>query len=291
MGHKAGFVSIIGKPNVGKSTLMNAMIGEKLSIITPKAQTTRHRIRGIISDDDFQVVFSDTPGLLKSNYKLHEAMMAVVKESVEDADMLLFMVELGEKPENHDFIRLVDEAEVPVLLLISKIDLAKDNELIEAIAAWGQASPKAKVIPVSAREGINLGQVMQTIIDALPESPPYFPKEDITDRPLRFFVAETIREKIFLYYRREIPYATTVIVDSYQEGEQLDRIHALIFVERDSQKAILLGHEGKAIKKVGIESRKEIEEFIGKQIYLELTVKVSKDWRNSHEMLKRYGYE
>ncbi len=291
MGHKAGFVSIVGKPNVGKSTLMNAMVGEKLSIITPKAQTTRHRIRGIISDEDFQIVFSDTPGLLKSNYKLHEAMMALVKESLEDADLLLFIVELGERSDGHDYLDLINNINIPVLLLINKIDLAQENEVADAIITWTKATPKATVMPVSALTGINLGQVMRTIIDAMPESPPYFPKEDMTDRPVRFFVAETIREKIFLHYRREIPYATTVIVDKYKEEDQIDRIHALIFVERDSQKAIILGHEGKAIKKVGIEARRDIEEFIGKHVYLELTVKVSDDWRNNPEMLKRYGYE
>jgi len=288
--HKAGFVSIIGKPNVGKSTLMNALVGEKLSIITPKAQTTRHRIRGIISDDEFQIVFSDTPGLLQSHYKLHEAMMDFVNQSLEDADIVLFLVELHETPENHDFVDLIRNIRTPVLLVINKADMAKDDELIIAEKKWKEAVPIAQVIMVSALQGLNLGRLMQTIIDLLPESPPFFPKEEMTDRSLRFLVAETIREKIFMYYRKEIPYSTTVVVESYKEEESIDRIRALIFVERETQKAILLGHQGKSIKKVGIEARKEIEEFLDKQVYLELTVKVSKDWRNNPEMLKRYGY-
>jgi len=290
MNHKAGFVSIIGKPNVGKSTLMNALIGEKLSIITPKAQTTRHRIRGIISDDEFQIVFSDTPGLLKSHYKLHEAMMDFVNESLEDADIVLFMVEMHEKPENHDFIEIIQKISSPVILVVNKADLASGNELQIVEQAWRSLLPSANVILVSALQGLNLGKLMQTIIDLLPEGPPFFPKEEMTDRPLRFFVAETIREKIFMNYQKEIPYSTTVIVESYKEEENIDRIKALIFVERETQKAIILGHKGEAIKKIGIEARKEIEEFLDKQVYLELTVKVSKDWRNNPEMLKRYGY-
>lgn len=290
MTHKAGFVSIIGKPNVGKSTLMNAMVGEKLSIITPKAQTTRHRIRGIISDDEFQIIFSDTPGLLQSHYKLHESMMDFVNQSLEDADIVLFMVELHESPENHSFTDLIQDIKTPVLLVINKADLAKEEELILAEKNWKDAVPSAQIIMVSALQGLNLGRLMQTIIDLLPENPPFFPKEDMTDRPLRFFVAETIREKIFMNYRKEIPYSTTVVVESYKEEETIDRIRALIFVERETQKAILLGHKGEAIKRIGIEARKEIEEFLDKQVYLELTVKVSKDWRNNPEMLKRYGY-
>lgn len=290
MNHKAGFVSIIGKPNVGKSTLMNAMVGEKLSIITPKAQTTRHRIRGIISDEDFQVVFSDTPGLLQSHYKLHETMMEVVNEALEDADIVMFMVELHEKPESHDFVDVLNKVEVPVITVINKADMAKDNELLIAEQTWSDAMPNARIISISALQGLNLGKLMQTILDLIPESPAFFPKEELTDRTIRFMVAETIREKIFLNYRKEIPYSTTVIVDSYKEEENIDRIHALIFVERETQKAILLGHQGEAIKKVGIAARHDIEEFLNKQVYLELTVKVSKDWRNNPEMLKRYGY-
>jgi GTPase len=290
MGHKAGFVSIVGKPNVGKSTLMNAMVGEKLSIITPKAQTTRHRIRGIISDDEFQIIFSDTPGLLQSHYKLHEAMMNYVNESLEDADMVVFMVEMYEKPESHDFIAIAKDLKTPVIVVINKADLAKGDELLVAEKLWKEALPSANIILVSALQGLNLSKLMQIIIDLLPEGPPFFPKEEITDRNLRFLVAETIREKIFMNYRKEIPYSTTVVVESYKEEESIDRIRALIFVERETQKAILLGHQGKSIKKVGIESRKDIEEFIDKQVFLELTVKVSKDWRNNPEMLKRYGY-
>ena len=288
--HKAGFVSIIGNPNVGKSTLMNALVGEKLSIITPKAQTTRHRIRGIISDDEFQIVFSDTPGVLKSHYKLHEAMMDFVNESLEDADIVLYLVELHETPENHSFIDLIRDIKTPVLLVINKADLAKDEELITAEKLWKEAVPAAQIIMISALQGLNLGKLMQTIIDLLPESPPFFPKEEMTDRPLRFFVAETIREKIFMHYRKEIPYSTTVVVESYKEEDSIDRIRALIFVERETQKAILLGHKGESIRKIGIEARQEIEEFLNKQVYLELTVKVSKDWRNNPAMLKRYGY-
>jgi len=290
MNHKAGFVSIIGKPNVGKSTLMNALIGEKLSIISPKAQTTRHRIRGIISDDEFQIVFSDTPGLLKSHYKLQEAMMAFVKESLEDADIILFMVELHESPENHDYIETIQHVNTPVILVVNKADLASGNELHTIEQSWLTILPTANVIMISALHGLNLGKLMKTIIDLLPEGSPFFPKEEMTDRSLRFFVAESIREKIFMNYHKEIPYSTTVIVESYNEEENIDRIKALIFVERETQKAIILGHKGEAIKKIGIETRKELEEFLDKQVYLELTVKVSKDWRNNPEMLKRYGY-
>lgn len=290
MTHKAGFVSIIGKPNVGKSTLMNAMVGEKLSIITPKAQTTRHRIRGIVSDDDFQIVFSDTPGVLQAHYKLHEAMMEFVQESLEDADIVLFMIEFAEKPGTNSFVEALKDLKIPVIVLINKADLAKDNQLVEADQSWSEALPAAKIVLVSALQGLNLGILMRTIIDLLPESPPFFPKEEMTDRPLRFFVAETIREKIFMNYRKEIPYSTTVIVEDYKEEETIDRIRAIIFVERETQKAILLGHNGAAIKKVGTEARHDIEEFLNKHVYLDLTVKVSKDWRNNPEMLKRYGY-
>lgn len=290
MNHKAGFVSIIGKPNVGKSTLMNALVGEKLSIITPKAQTTRHRIRGIISDDEFQIIFSDTPGLMQSHYKLHDTMMDFVNESLEDADIVLFLVELHENPEKHDFTELIQNINTPVFLVINKADLAKDEELVLAEKQWKEAIPSAQIIMISALQGLNLGKLLQTIIDLLPENPPFFPKEDMTDRSLRFFVAETIREKIFMNYHKEIPYSTTVVVESYKEEETIDRIRALIFVERETQKAILLGHKGEAIKRIGIKARKEIEEFLDKQVYLELTVKVSKDWRNNPEMLKRYGY-
>jgi GTP-binding protein Era len=269
---------------------MNALVGEKLSIITKKAQTTRHRIRGIVSDDEFQIVFSDTPGLLQSHYKLHEAMMDFVNESLEDADIVLFMVELHENPEKHEFAGLVNGIKTPVLLIINKADLAAGDELITAEREWQKALPSAQIIMVSALQGLNLGKLMQNIIDLLPESPPFFPKEEMTDRPLRFFVAETIREKIFMHYRKEIPYSTTVIVESYKEEESIDRIRALIFVERETQKGILLGHKGEAIKRIGVEARKEIEEFLDKHVFLELTVKVSKDWRNNPEMLKRYGY-
>ncbi len=290
MTHKAGFVSIVGKPNVGKSTLMNAIVGERLSIITPKAQTTRHRIRGIISDEDFQIVFSDTPGLLQSHYKLHEFMMSAVNESLEDADIVLFMTELTEKPESSDVIEILNNIDIPVIVVINKADLAKDDELLLAEEVWSNAIPKATVILVSALQGLNLGKLMQIILDMLPEAPAFFPKEELTDRTIRFIVAEIIREKIFMNYKKEIPYSTTVIVDSYKEDENIDRIHALIFVERETQKAIILGHQGRAIKKVGIEARQDIEEFIDKKVYLELTVKVSKDWRNKPEMLRRYGY-
>lgn len=290
MTHKAGFVSIIGKPNVGKSTLMNAMVGEKLSIITPKAQTTRHRIRGIVSDDDFQIVFSDTPGLLQAHYKLHETMMEYVNESLEDADIMLYMIEFAERPGANNFVEVLKDLKIPVIVLINKADLAQDNELIEAEKIWSEALPDAKIVLISALAGLNLGSLMQTIINLLPESPPFFSKEDMTDRPLRFFVAETIREKIFMNFRKEIPYSTTVIVEDYKEEETIDRIRAIIFVERETQKAILLGHNGAAIKKVGIEARHDIEEFVNKHVYLDLTVKVSKDWRNNPEMLKRYGY-
>lgn len=289
--HKSGFVSIIGKPNVGKSTLMNALVGDKLSIITPKAQTTRHRIRGIVSDSEFQIVISDTPGLLKSHYKMHQMMMNQAVEALNDADIVLFIVEPGEQPENHEFLPLLLAINTPVVVVINKADTTTAPDLEIASARWKNVFNEGRVICISAMTAFNLGLLMQLIIDMLPEAPPYFAKDEITDRPVRFFAAEIIREKIFLYYRREIPYSTTVIVDSYKESEQIDRIYALVIVERESQKAILLGHEGKAIKKVGIEARKEIESLTGKQVHLELTVKVSKDWRNNQLQLKRLGYE
>lgn len=289
--HKSGFVSIIGKPNVGKSTLMNALVGDKLSIITPKAQTTRHRIRGIISDDDFQIIISDTPGLLKTHYKMHQLMMDHASEALNDADIILFVVEPGEHPDSHEFLRLLLATQTPVVVVINKADKSTDSDIEATAAIWKNVFNGGRVIAISALTAFNLGLLIQLIIDLLPEAPPYFPKEEITDRPMRFFAAEIIREKIFLFYRREIPYSTTVIVDSFKEAEQIDRIHAFIFVERESQKAILLGHQGKAIKKVGVEARKEIESFTGKQAYLELTVKVSKDWRNNQLHLQRLGFE
>ncbi len=243
---------------------MNAMVGEKLSIITPKAQTTRHRIRGIISDEDFQIVFSDTPGLLQSHYKLHEFMMNAINESLEDADIVLFMAELNEKPESSDIVEALNKIEIPLIVAVNKADIAKDDELQIAEKVWKETFPKATVILISALQGLNLGKLMQTIIDHLPEAPAFFPKEELTDRTIRFIVAEIIREKIFMNYKKEIPYSTTVIVNNYKEEENIDRIHALIFVERETQKAIILGHQGQAIKKIGIEARKDIEEFLNK---------------------------
>ncbi len=290
MSHKAGFVSIIGYPNTGKSTLMNALVGERLSIITPKAQTTRHRIMGILSDDDFQVVYSDTPGIIKPHYKLQKAMMSAVFASIEDADVMLLVSELGNAFDQPEIMQKLKENRTPVIVVINKIDLG-NMEILEAEAIrWKELLPDARVLPVSALHCVNLDQVLKTILELLPESPPFYPKDELTDRSQRFFVSEIIREKILLNFSQEVPYSTEVVVESFVEDERLIRIAATIYVARETQKAILLGHQGKAIKKLGTDARKDIEIFLDKHIFLELHVKVSKDWREDDRALRRFGY-
>jgi GTP-binding protein Era len=290
--HKSGFVNIIGNPNVGKSTLMNAFVGERLSIITSKAQTTRHRILGIVNGEDFQVIFSDTPGIIKPAYQLQESMMGFVKSAFEDADVLLYMVELGEKElKDEAFFKKITTSKIPVLLLLNKIDQS-DQESVEAqVALWKEKVPNAEVFAISALENFGVPEVFKRILELLPESPPFYPKDALTDKPERFFVNETIREKILLNYKKEIPYSVEVETEEFFEEEEIIRIRSVIMVERDSQKGILIGHKGKALKRVGVEGRKDLEKFFGKQVHLELYVKVNKDWRSDKRQLKRFGYE
>lgn len=289
--HKAGFVNIIGNPNVGKSTLMNALVGEKLSIITSKAQTTRHRIMGIVNGDDFQIVYTDTPGIVNPHYKLHEQMMGFVHSALEDADLFLLVTEIGETFKNQDVLAKIIKSETPVILVINKIDLSDQQTIMDKMAYWHNQIPRAIIVPASATEHFNIDTIFDHIMEALPENPPYFPKDELTDRSMRFFVSEIIREKLLLYYQKEIPYSCEVAVESYEEKDGVDNIRAIIFVERESQKAILIGHQGMSIKKVGIEARKDIEEFTGKKCFLNLYIKVLKDWRNSDRALKQFGYE
>lgn len=290
MSHKAGFVSILGKPNVGKSTLMNLLVGEKLSVITNKAQTTRHRIKGIVSGDDYQIVFSDTPGILKPHYKLHEAMMAEVDEAITDADVVVYMVEQGEKEPAEKFEAISKNPEQHLILVINKVDQGSQEEVKAAIEMWKKFVPDAEVIPVSALHQFNTQLLMEKIIEHLPEHPAYYPKDELTDRSYRFFVSEIIREKILLLYRKEVPYSAEVVVDSFKEKEDIVHIAAWIFVARESQKIIIIGKGGKAIKQLGIEARKDLEKFLDKQVYLELSVKVNKDWRDNEHSLDRFGY-
>ena len=289
--HKSGFVNIIGNPNVGKSTLMNALVGEKLSIITSKAQTTRHRIMGIVNGDDFQIVYTDTPGIVNPHYKLHEQMMGFVGSALQDADLFLLVTEVGETLKNQQVLDKVIKSDVPVVLVINKVDTSDQATVVQKIEYWQQQIPRAHVVPCSATEGFNVEKIFDLIMELLPENPPYFPKDELTDRSMRFFVSEIVREKILLLYDKEIPYSCEVAVESYREGERLDNISAIVFVERESQKAILIGHQGKSIKKLGMEARKDIEEFTGKKCFLELRVKVLKDWRNSDIALRQFGYE
>jgi len=290
--HKAGFVSIIGNPNVGKSTLMNALVGEKLSIITSKAQTTRHRILGIVNGDDFQVVFSDTPGVLKPAYDLQESMMNFVRLALEDADILLYMVEIGEKALKDDqLFRRIEESDTPVLLLLNKIDTSNQEELESQVAYWQEVLPRAEILPISALKNFNVSQVFHRILELLPESPAYFPKDQLTDRPERFFVNESIREKILKFYKKEIPYSVEIETEEFFEEPEIIRIRAVIMVERESQKGIIIGHKGRALKRVGIEARKDLEVFFGKQVHLETYVKVNKNWRSNPNQLKRFGYQ
>lgn len=288
--HKAGFVNIIGNPNVGKSTLMNALVGEKLSIITSKAQTTRKRVMGIVNGDDFQIVYTDTPGIVNPHNKLHEQMMGFVGTALQDADLFLLVTEVGETLKNRHVLEKVIDSDTPVILVINKIDLSDQATISEKIAYWQEQIPRAVVVPCSATEGFNVDKLFDLIIERLPEHPAYFPKDELTDRTMRFFVSEIVREKILLHYQKEIPYSCEVAVESYEERDGIDNISCLIYVERESQKAILIGHQGKAIKKLGIEARKEIEEFTGKRCFLSLHIKVLKDWRNNDRALKSFGY-
>ncbi|MCK9163243.1 MAG: GTPase Era [Bacteroidales bacterium] len=289
--HKAGFVNIIGNPNVGKSTLMNALVGEKLSIITSKSQTTRHRIMGLFNGDDFQIVYSDTPGIVNPHYKLHESMMHFVNLALQDADLFLLVTEVGETLKNHDTLDKVINSDIPVILLINKIDLSNQEEVEEKVEYWHNEIPRAIIIPTSATENFNLDLVFNKILELLPENPPYFPKDELTDKSMRFFVSEIIREKILMYYQKEIPYSCEVIVESFKEENNINKISTLIYVERDSQKGIMIGHKGSMLKKVGTEARKDIEEFTNKKCFLEIHVKVLKDWRNNENSLRRFGYD
>ncbi|MFA0962010.1 GTPase Era [Roseivirga sp. BDSF3-8] len=289
--HKAGFVSIIGKPNVGKSTLMNVLVGERLSIITSKAQTTRHRIMGIISSDDFQIVYSDTPGIIKPKYELQSSMMHFVNTSLEDADVILFVTDLYEQFDEEDVIKRLKDVEVPILLIINKIDLAKnDTVLQEKITYWKQHVNPQEIIPISALQGLNTPRVFEAILENMPEHPAYYPKTEMTDRPERFFAAEIIREKIFMNYKKEVPYSTEVAVIEFKEDESIIRIRAEIFVERHTQKGIIIGKGGEMLKKVGTQARKDMEDFFGKQVFLEQHVKVESDWRKRTSQLNRFGY-
>jgi GTPase len=288
--HKAGYVNILGKPNVGKSTLMNALLGEKLSIITPKAQTTRHRILGIANDDHYQIVFSDTPGIIKPGYKLQEYMMNYVNSAMEDADLFILVTEIDDDFNDIRTLEKLEKTNVPVMLLINKIDLGNQQQVIAKSEQWKTNYPNFLVLPISALEKFNLETVMGKILDSLPESPPYFPKDDLTDRPVRFFVAETVREKILLHYQKEIPYSVEVTIDSFEEEDKLIRIRCVIHVARDSQKGIIIGHKGKALKRIGTEARKDLENFLGKHVFIDLHVKVNKNWRDNDLQLGRFGY-
>lgn len=292
MQHKAGFVNIVGNPNVGKSTLMNQLVGEQISIATFKAQTTRHRIMGIVNTPEAQVVFSDTPGVLKPNYKMQEMMLAFSESALADADILLYVTDVRETPtKNMDFLEKVSKMEIPVILLINKIDESEQNQLGDLVETWHKLLPKAEILPISAKNKFGTEILMKRILELLPESPAYFDKDQLTDKPAKFFVSEIIREKILRYYDKEIPYSVEVAVERFKEDERLIRINAVIYVERDSQKGIIIGHQGQALKKVSAEARKSLEQFFGKKIFLETYVKVDKDWRSSNRELRLFGYD
>ncbi|WP_298363778.1 GTPase Era [uncultured Lutibacter sp.] len=291
MAHKAGFVNIIGNPNVGKSTLMNALVGERLSIITSKAQTTRHRILGIVNGEDFQILFSDTPGIIKPAYGLQESMMDFVKSAFEDADVLIYMVEIGEKElKDEQFFNKIKYSKIPVLLLINKIDKSTQEEVEEKVMYWKEKVPNAEIFLISALENFNVQSVFDRIIEVLPESPAFYPKDQLTDKPERFFVNEAIREKILLHYKKEIPYSVEVDTEEFFESDKIIKIRSVIMVERETQKGIVIGHKGASLKRVGTEARKDLEKFFGKKIHLELYVKVNKNWRNDKKQLRRFGY-
>jgi len=290
--HRSGFVNIVGNPNVGKSTLMNRLVGERISIITSKAQTTRHRILGIVNTEHFQIVYSDTPGVLQPNYKLQQSMLNFSQSALDDADVLLYVTDVIEKTDkNEDFLSRVKKVECPVLLIINKIDLSNQQELEAMVEKWHESIAKAEIYPISAQTGFNVDKVRMRVEELIPASPPYFEKDTLTDRPARFFVTEIIREKILLYYQKEIPYAVEVIVEVFDEQKDTIRIKVVIVAERDSQKGIIIGHKGQALKKVGSTARKDLERFFGKKIFLEMFVKVEQDWRNRDNMLRQYGYQ
>jgi len=289
--HKAGFVNIIGNPNVGKSTLMNILVGEQISIITNKAQTTRHRILGIVNDENYQIIFSDTPGIIKPAYELQESMMGFVKSAFEDADILIYMVEIGEKDlKDEKFFNRINHSEIPVLVVLNKIDKSDQEYVLEQVSYWQEKLPNAEIYPISALEKFNIQTTFDRIVELLPESPPFYPKDQLTDKSERFFVNEKIREKILMHYKKEIPYSVEVDTEEFFEEEKLIRIRAIIMVERETQKGILIGHKGKALKRVGIEARKDLEKFFHKKIFLEMYVKVNKNWRSDNKQLKRFGY-
>lgn len=290
--HKSGFVNIVGNPNVGKSTLMNRLVGERISIITSKAQTTRHRIMGIVNTEDMQIVYSDTPGVLQPNYKLQESMLNFSESALDDADVLLYVTDVVETiDKNESFLQEVKKENCPVLLLINKIDLTDQAKLEALVQEWKEILPSAEIIPVSALTNFNIDYVKHRVEELMPESPPYFEKDALTDKPARFFVTEIIREKILLYYQKEVPYSVEVVVESFKESEKMIHIKALIIVERDSQKGIIIGHQGQALKKVGAMARKDIERFFDKKVFLEMFVKVEKDWRNRDNLLRNFGYQ
>lgn len=291
MAHKAGYVNIIGEPNVGKSTLLNALLGERLVIVNPKAQTTRHRILGILNGEDHQLVLSDTPGILDPSYRMQERMMAAVDEALRDADLLVVLVDPAQRPATSANVAdRARRAKCPLVVLVNKVDTVTEAQALEALEAWQAAFPSAKVVPISALHGLNVDELRRYLIDQLPEHPPYFDKEDLSDRDMRFFVSEMVREKLLSFYQQEIPYSAQVVVNSYEEGATLHRIQADIIVMRDSQKGIIIGHGGKALRKLGTEARKAIERFVGTKVFLDLRVKVDPDWREDEKKLKRYGY-
>ncbi|HBL74982.1 MAG: GTPase Era [Bacteroidetes bacterium GWF2_42_66] len=292
MAHKSGFVNIIGNPNVGKSTIMNVLVGERLSIITSKMQTTRHRIKGIVSGDDFQIVYSDTPGILKPHYKLQESMMKFVETALIDADVILYVTDVIENPDkNEEYLKKINNSEAPVIVLINKIDLSNQEKVMELYNAWTARVPKADVYLVSATENFNVAPIFDRILELLPESPPYFPKDELTDRNERFFVSEIIREKILLNFQKEVPYSVEVEVEEFKDDAKMLGLRCVIHVTRDSQKGIIIGHQGKALKKIGTEARLDMEEFFQKKVFLHLYVKVSKDWRDKDRMLGNFGYD
>ena len=290
--HKSGFINIIGNPNVGKSTLMNCLVGEKLSIITSKAQTTRHRILGIVNGDNFQLIFSDTPGIIKPTYELQNSMMEFVKSALDDADILLYMVEIGEKSiKDIEVHNKINNLKVPVIILLNKIDLSDQQQLEIEINNWSKMYPNSDVFPISALNNFNIEKLINRIIELIPESPAYFPKDQLTDKPERFFVNEKLREKILLYYDKEIPYSVEVVTEEFKEEESIIKIRSKILVERESQKGIIIGHKGVALKKIGTKARLDLEKFFGKKVFIELHVKVSKNWRSNTGELKKFGYK
>ncbi|MBP5556167.1 MAG: GTPase Era [Bacteroidales bacterium] len=288
--HRAGFVNLIGNPNVGKSTLMNQLVGEKLSIITAKAQTTRHRIKGIVDGDNYQIIYSDLPGILTPSYKMQEMMMKFVTQSLQDADVILYLVECGETHYDADIMQQLQKIDIPIILVINKIDRCTSEQVAESEVFWKKILPQAEMVLISALQSQNIDQLLEKITEKLPVHEPYFPKDQLTDRPMRFFVSEIIREKMLLNYKKEIPYSVEVVVDEYKESDDMVRIMATLYVERETQKAIVIGKGGQAIKKLGMDARAELEEFIGQHVFLDLSVKVLKDWRNNESIINRFGY-